>query len=65
MDGGPRSLTIYKKQRSGRNNQGKITVRHRGGGFKRRVRKIDFKRDKFGVEAKVLGLYFDPIEVLI
>ncbi|NLE31075.1 50S ribosomal protein L2, partial [Candidatus Dojkabacteria bacterium] len=59
-DGGPRSLTISKKQRSGRNNQGKITVRHRGGGFKRRVRKIDFKRDKFGVEAKVLGLYFDP-----
>lgn len=59
-DGGPKSLTVSKKQKSGRNNQGKITIRHRGGGFKRRVRKIDFKRDKFGVEAKVLGLYFDP-----
>jgi len=59
-DGGPKSLTVAKKQKSGRNNQGRITVRHRGGGYKRRVRKIDFKRDKFGIEAKVLGLYFDP-----
>ncbi len=58
--GGPRALSIAKKQKSGRNNQGKITIRHRGGGFKRRVRKIDFKRDKFGIEAKVLGFYFDP-----
>ncbi len=57
---GPRNLTVAKKQKSGRNNQGRITVRHRGGGFKRRVRKIDFKRDKFGIEAEVLGLYFDP-----
>ena len=59
-DGGPKALSISKKQRSGRNNQGKITIRHRGGGFKRRVRVIDFKRDKFGVQAEVLGLYFDP-----
>lgn len=59
-DDGPKSLTIAKKQKSGRNNQGRITVRHRGGGYKRRIRKIDFKRDKFGIEAKVLGLYFDP-----
>lgn len=58
--GGPRSLTVRKKKRSGRNNQGKVVVRHRGGGFKRRLRIIDFKRDKFGIEAKVLGLYFDP-----
>ncbi len=58
--GGPRKLSIAKKQKSGRNNQGKITVRHRGGGFKRRVRKIDFKREKLGVSAKVIGLYFDP-----
>jgi len=57
---GPRNLSIAKKQKSGRNNQGKITVRHRGGGFKRRVRKIDFKREKFGINAKVIGLYFDP-----
>ena len=58
--GGPKSLSVSKNQKSGRNNQGRITVRHRGAGFKRRVRKIDFKREKFGIEAKVLGLYFDP-----
>jgi len=57
---GPRKLTISKNQKSGRNNQGKITVRHRGGGFRRRIRKIDFKREKFDIPAKVLGLYFDP-----
>jgi len=59
-NGGPRNLTIAKKQKSGRNNQGRITIRHRGGGFKRRVRIIDFKRDKLGIEAEVIGLYFDP-----
>jgi len=57
---GPRGLTIAKKQKSGRNNMGKVTVRHRGGGFKRRVRVIDFKRDKFGIPGKVEGFYFDP-----
>lgn len=59
-DGGPKSLTIAKKQKSGRNSQGKITVRHRGGGKKRRIRIVDFKREKFGVPAKILGFYFDP-----
>lgn len=59
-DSGPRKLTVSKKQKSGRNNQGKVTVRHRGGGFKRRVRVIDFKRDKHDIPAKVLGFYFDP-----
>jgi large subunit ribosomal protein L2 len=57
---GPKKLSIAKKQKSGRNNTGRITVRHRGGGFKRRVRVIDFKRDKFDIPAKVEGLYFDP-----
>ncbi|HOV34575.1 MAG TPA: 50S ribosomal protein L2 [Candidatus Dojkabacteria bacterium] len=57
---GPRSLTIEKKQKSGRNNQGRITIRHRGGGFKRRIRVIDFKRDKFNIPAKVDDLFFDP-----
>ena len=57
---GPRGLTIAKKQNAGRNSMGKITVRHRGGGFKRRVRIVDFKRDKFGIPAKVEGFYFDP-----
>jgi large subunit ribosomal protein L2 len=56
----PRGLTVAKRKINGRNNQGKITVRHRGGGFKRRSRKIDFKRNKFGVEARVEDLYFDP-----
>ena len=59
-DSGPRSLTLPKRKKAGRNNQGKVTVRHRGGGFKRRLRKIDFKREKFGIEAKVTGFYFDP-----
>lgn len=59
-DGGPRKLTVSKNQKAGRNNQGRITVRHRGGGFRRRVRKVDFKRDKFDIPAKVLGFYFDP-----
>ena len=58
--GGPRNLTVAKKQKAGRNNTGRITVRHRGGGFKRRVRIVDFKRDKFGIEGEVIGLYFDP-----
>ncbi len=57
---GPRSLTIAKKQNAGRNSQGKVTVRHRGGGFKRRIRVVDFKREKYGVPAKVEGFYFDP-----
>ncbi len=59
-DRGPRSLTVGKRQKSGRNNQGRITVRHRGGGVKRRIRKVDFKRDKFDVPAKVIDFYFDP-----
>ncbi len=57
---GPKSLTLPKKKNSGRNNQGKITIRHRGGGEKRRIRIVDFKRNKFDVPAKVSGLYFDP-----
>ena len=59
-DGGPRNLTVHKKKNSGRNNQGKVTVRHRGGGFKRRLRIVDFKRDKYDIPAKVTGLYYDP-----
>lgn len=58
---GPRKLTYAKKQNAGRNNQGKITVRHRGGGgVKRRVRIVDWKRDKFDIPARVEGLYYDP-----
>ena len=48
------------KQRAGRNAQGRITVRHRGGGHKRRYRLIDFKRDKFGVPGRVASIEYDP-----
>lgn len=50
---------IYKRQ--GKNNSGKITVRHRGGGVKRKMRIIDFKRDKETVVAKVIGIEYDPM----
>jgi len=55
-----KSLIVIRKQRSGRNNQGKITVRHRGGGTKRYVRLVDFKRDKFNIPAKVIAIEYDP-----
>lgn len=57
---GPKSLTFAKRKINGRNNQGKVTVRHRGGGVARRGRIVDFKREKFDIPAKVDGLYFDP-----
>ncbi len=53
-------LLVIKKKRGGRNSQGKITVRHRGGGSKRYIRLIDFKRDKFNVEATVATIEYDP-----
>ncbi|MFA6513707.1 MAG: 50S ribosomal protein L2 [Patescibacteria group bacterium] len=53
-------LIVIKKQRGGRNSTGKITVRHRGGGAKRYVRLVDFKRDKFDVEATVAAIEYDP-----
>jgi len=55
-----RSLTEVLKKHSGRNNYGRITVRHKGGGNRRKYRIIDFKRDKVDVEAKVLRLEYDP-----
>jgi large subunit ribosomal protein L2 len=55
-----RSLLGPNKQKAGRNNQGRITVRHRGGGHKRRYRIIDFKRDKQGVPATVREIEYDP-----
>ncbi len=55
-----RSLLAPKKQRAGRNAQGRITVRQRGGGHKRQLRIIDFKRDKNGVPGKVVSLEYDP-----
>ena len=58
----PERSLVEKKNSSmaGRNNQGRITSRHRGGGVKRRYRIIDFKRNKFGVPAKVFSIEYDP-----
>ncbi|WRS27474.1 50S ribosomal protein L2 [Oscillospiraceae bacterium MB08-C2-2] len=55
-----RSLLTSLKKNSGRNNLGRITVRHRGGGNRRKYRIIDFKRDKAGIPATVLTLEYDP-----
>ncbi len=55
-----KSLTVTKKKTNGRNNQGKITVRHRGGGVKRKYRIIDFKRRKDGITARVTAIEYDP-----
>jgi large subunit ribosomal protein L2 len=55
-----KSLLKPAKKKGGRNNQGKITSRHRGGGHKRMYRLIDFKRDKDGVPAKVASIEYDP-----
>ena len=55
-----KSLLVSLKSKAGRNSQGKITVRHRGGGVKRKYRIIDFKRNKDGIPAKVLGIEYDP-----
>ena len=55
-----KSLVVSLKKNSGRNNQGKITVRHRGGGFRRKYRIIDFKRKKDGIPATVIGIEYDP-----
>ena len=49
-----------KKNKAGRNSAGRISVRHRGGGHKRRYRVIDFRRDKFGIPAKVAAIEYDP-----
>ena len=55
-----KSLLESKKKNAGRNKQGKITVRHQGGGNKIKYRVIDFKRNKDGIPAKVAGIEYDP-----
>ncbi|MEG1257368.1 50S ribosomal protein L2 [Clostridium sp.] len=55
-----KSLLVAKKRTGGRNNQGKITVRHHGGGAKQKYRLIDFKRTKDGIPAKVATIEYDP-----
>ena len=55
-----KKLLAPRKKRAGRNNQGKITVRHQGGGVKRRLRLVDFRGDKFDIPAKVATIEYDP-----
>ena len=59
-NGPERSLLAPLNKNSGRNSYGRITVRHRGGGNRKKYRIIDFKRDKFDMSAKVLGIEYDP-----
>ncbi len=54
------ALLVPKKKRGGRNNQGRITVRHQGGGHRRQIRVLDFKRNKFDIPAKVASIEYDP-----
>ncbi len=55
-----KSLLVTKTKVTGRNNKGQITVRHRGGGVKRKYRLIDFKRNKDDITARVIGIEYDP-----
>ena len=55
-----KSLVVSLKKNAGRNNQGKITVRHQGGGSRRKYRIIDFKRNKDGIPATVIAIEYDP-----
>jgi len=55
-----RSLIVIRKARAGRNNQGRITVRHQGGGSRQYIRIIDFKRDKRDIPARVAAIEYDP-----
>lgn len=58
--GPEKSLTLPQRKSAGRNFRGKITVHHRGGGARRRLRTLDFKRDKIGVPGKVAAIEYDP-----
>ncbi len=55
-----KGLTVQRKQSAGRNAVGRVTSRHRGGGHKRRIRLVDFKRDKDNIPAKVAAIEYDP-----
>ncbi len=55
-----RSLIVERRKRGGRNNYGRVTVRHQGGGQRQQIRIVDFKRDKFGIPAVVSAIEYDP-----
>ena len=55
-----RSLIVIRKARAGRNNEGRVTVRHQGGGVRQYIRLIDFKRGKLNIPARVAAIEYDP-----
>src|ERR671930_2223946 len=55
-----KSLLLPKRRTNGRNSYGRITVRHRGGGAKRMLRQVDFRREKHGIPARVAAIEYDP-----
>ena len=55
-----KALLRPKRRTNGRNGAGRITVRHRGGGHKRQLRQVDFRREKFGIPARVAAIEYDP-----
>jgi large subunit ribosomal protein L2 len=55
-----KSLVVSNHRANGRNNQGRITIRHKGGGHKRKYRLIDFKRNKYDIKGKVMSIEYDP-----
>ena len=56
----PKKLLKFKHKTGGRNNSGKMTMRYIGGGHKKKLREIDFKRQNFGVKGKVVSIEYDP-----
>ena len=59
--GSPKRVCLSRRRRTGgRNNHGRLTSRHIGGGHKQKYRKVDFKRRKHGVAAEVIGIEYDP-----
>src|SRR5215510_2252103 len=55
-----KALLLPKRRTNGRNSAGRITVRHRGGGAKRMLRQVDFRREKYGIPARVAAIEYDP-----
>src|SRR5512146_3149952 len=55
-----KALLVSLKRQAGRNNQGRVTVRHRGGGNRPKYRIVDYRREKFGIPAKVVAIEYDP-----
>ena len=59
-DHGEKTLMEPLKSKAGRNNRGRVTARHRGGGHKKKYRRMDFKRNKFGIPGRIASVEYDP-----